>query len=49
VGMASASTRLSNSRLKQEFGLTLRYPDFHDWLDERLGDALVAEAHITAV
>lgn len=49
VGMASASTRLSNSRLKHEFGLTLRYPDFRAWLDERLDDALTAQAGIATV
>jgi nucleoside-diphosphate-sugar epimerase len=37
VGMASASTRLSNERIKQELGLALRYPSFRTWLDERLG------------
>src|SRR5262245_3864231 len=31
VGMASASTRLSNQRVKQELGLQLRYPSFQDW------------------
>ncbi|HJZ49235.1 MAG TPA: NAD-dependent epimerase/dehydratase family protein [Roseiflexaceae bacterium] len=36
VGMASASARLSNARLKQELNLTLRYPSFRTWLDERL-------------
>lgn len=38
VGMASASTRMSNQRLKQELGLKLRYPSFRDWLNERLGE-----------
>lgn len=36
VGMASASTRLSNQRMTQELEVQLRYPRFHDWLDERL-------------
>lgn len=38
VGMASSSTRLSNQRMKQELGITLRYPSFRDWLDERLAE-----------
>jgi nucleoside-diphosphate-sugar epimerase len=46
VGMASASARLSNQRIKQELGLTLRYPCFRDWLEERLGavDSIEHEA-----
>jgi nucleoside-diphosphate-sugar epimerase len=36
VGMASASVRLSNQRITQELGLSLRYPSFRVWLDERL-------------
>ena len=43
VGMASASTRVSNERLKQELGMTLRYPGFCDWLDERLGEPVIAK------
>ena len=43
VGMASASTRVSNERIKQELGLTLRYPCFRDWLDERLDDSLAVD------
>ncbi len=38
VGMASASMRLSNRRIKHDLNLTLRYPSFRDWLDERLGE-----------
>jgi nucleoside-diphosphate-sugar epimerase len=48
VGMASASTRLSNARMKQELGVKLRYPSFRTWLDERLGEQLVAEAELAA-
>jgi nucleoside-diphosphate-sugar epimerase len=36
VGMASSSARLSNRRLKEELGLTLHYPSFRDWLDQRV-------------
>lgn len=43
VGMASASTRLSNQRIKQELGLLLRYPSFRTWLDERLCEPAPAE------
>jgi nucleoside-diphosphate-sugar epimerase len=43
VGMASASARLSNQRIKQELNLTLRYPSFRDWLDERLGEPRLIE------
>lgn len=43
VGMASASARLSNERLKQELELRLRYPSFRDWLDERLGEQQARE------
>jgi nucleoside-diphosphate-sugar epimerase len=43
VGMASSSTRLNNQRIRQELGLRLRYPSFRTWLDQRLGEALVAE------
>jgi nucleoside-diphosphate-sugar epimerase len=36
VGMASASARLSNARIKHDLDMTLRYPSFRAWLDERL-------------
>ena len=36
VGMASASARLSNARIKHDLDLTLRYPSFRVWLDQRL-------------
>jgi nucleoside-diphosphate-sugar epimerase len=48
VGMASSSTRLSNQRAKQELNLTLRYPSFRTWLDERLLERDLAE-HVLAV
>lgn len=48
VGMASASTRLSNQRLKQELGMQLRYPSFRDWLDERLDASQLAEHALIA-
>lgn len=37
IGMLSASTRLSNARLKHDLGVTLRYPSYRAWIDERLG------------
>jgi nucleoside-diphosphate-sugar epimerase len=43
VGMASASARLSNARIKQDLNMTLRYPGFRTWLDERLADAAPLE------
>lgn len=43
VGMASASTRLSNTRLRQELQVTLRYPTVRDWLDERLAEDRAVE------
>jgi hypothetical protein len=46
--MASASARLSNQRIKQELGLTLRYPCFRDWLEERLA-AVDSIEHAAAV
>jgi nucleoside-diphosphate-sugar epimerase len=50
VGMASSSTRLSNRRLKDELSLTLRYPSFRNWLDERFderfGEVLPAEQEL---
>jgi nucleoside-diphosphate-sugar epimerase len=46
VGMASASARLSNARIKHDLDITLRYPSFLTWLDERLAplerEAIVA-------
>nr|PZN18792.1 MAG: epimerase [Chloroflexota bacterium] len=36
VGVASSSARVSNQRIRQEFGLTLRYPSYRVWLDEQL-------------
>jgi nucleoside-diphosphate-sugar epimerase len=36
VGMASASARLSNARIKHDLDMTLRYPSFRAWLDQRL-------------
>lgn len=43
VGMAAASVRLSNRRLREELGLTLRYPSYHTWLDERVAEAPLRE------
>jgi hypothetical protein len=46
VGMASASTRLSNQRVKQELGMQLRYPSFRDWLDEsQLAEHALVASH----
>lgn len=43
VGMASSSVRLSNRRITEELGISLRYPRFEDWLEERVAEeALVA-------
>lgn len=43
VGMASSSVRLSNRRISEELGISLRYPRFEDWLEERVAEeALVA-------
>jgi nucleoside-diphosphate-sugar epimerase len=36
VGVASSSTRVANRRLRQELGITLRYPSYNTWLDEQL-------------
>jgi nucleoside-diphosphate-sugar epimerase len=36
VGMASASARLSNARIKHDLDVILRYPSFRTWLDQRL-------------
>lgn len=44
VGVASSSARLSNRRLKEELGLTLRYPSFRDWLDQRLSEKMAGQA-----
>jgi nucleoside-diphosphate-sugar epimerase len=43
VGMASASARLSNARIKQDLNISLRYPGFRTWLDERLAGAAPLE------
>lgn len=49
VGMASASTRVSNQRLKDELALTLRYPSFRDWLDERLAEVAEVEELVSVI
>jgi hypothetical protein len=49
VGMASASTRLSNRRLKEELGITLRYPGFREWLDERFAEEVDAGREVAAM
>ncbi|HEU4327167.1 MAG TPA: NAD-dependent epimerase/dehydratase family protein [Roseiflexaceae bacterium] len=36
VGMASSSVRLSNRRITEELGISLRFPRFEDWLEERV-------------
>ncbi len=46
VGMASASARLSNARIKHDLGLTLRYPSFRAWLDQRLAPAVPIEREV---
>jgi nucleoside-diphosphate-sugar epimerase len=46
VGMASASARLSNARIKHDLSLTLRYPSFRTWLDERLALAPPIEREV---
>jgi nucleoside-diphosphate-sugar epimerase len=48
VGMASASARLSNARIKHDLDLTLRYPSFRAWLDQRLAPALPLEREVMA-
>ena len=48
VGMASASTRLSNRRIRQELGMQLRYPSFRNWLAERLGEPQFVEPELVA-
>jgi nucleoside-diphosphate-sugar epimerase len=47
VGMASASARLSNARIKHDLDLTLRYPSFRAWLDQRLAPAVPLERAVT--
>jgi nucleoside-diphosphate-sugar epimerase len=47
VGMASASARLSNARIKHDLDMTLRYPSFRSWLDERLAPATPLERAAT--
>jgi nucleoside-diphosphate-sugar epimerase len=46
VGMASASARLSNARIKQDLNLTLRYPSFRAWLDQRLAPTAPIEREV---
>jgi nucleoside-diphosphate-sugar epimerase len=48
VGMASASTRLSNQRIRDELSVQLRYPSFRAWLDEQVGEELAAEQELVA-
>jgi nucleoside-diphosphate-sugar epimerase len=48
VGMASASARLSNARIKHDLALTLRYPSFRAWLDQRLAPAAALEREAIA-
>jgi nucleoside-diphosphate-sugar epimerase len=48
VGMASASARLSNARIKEELQVTLRYPSFRVWLDERLAPVAPLEREAMA-
>lgn len=36
VGIASASARMSNQRLKHDLAMPMHYPSVYDWLDERL-------------
>jgi nucleoside-diphosphate-sugar epimerase len=36
VGVASSSARARNQRVHEELGVTLRYPSYRTWLDERL-------------
>jgi nucleoside-diphosphate-sugar epimerase len=43
VGMASASARLSNARIKHDLDMTLRYPNFRTWLDQRLAPMVPLE------
>jgi nucleoside-diphosphate-sugar epimerase len=39
VGMASASVRLSNARLKHDLEVPLRYPNCRYWIEGRMGVA----------
>jgi len=48
VGMASASARLSNARIKHDLALTLRYPSFRAWLDQRLAPVVALEREVIA-
>lgn len=36
VAMLTASVRLSNARITHDLGLTLGYPSYYHWIDERL-------------
>jgi nucleoside-diphosphate-sugar epimerase len=49
VGMASASARLSNARIKHDLDVTLRYPSFRVWLDQRLAPAAPLEREAMVV
>ncbi|NJN16244.1 MAG: NAD-dependent epimerase/dehydratase family protein [Oscillochloris sp.] len=46
IGMACASTRLSNARLKHDLPFFLRYPSYRLWLDERLPAAFAEPADL---
>src|SRR4051794_28823223 len=48
VGMASASARLSNARIKHDLALTLCYPSFRAWLDQRLAPVVALEREVIA-
>jgi nucleoside-diphosphate-sugar epimerase len=48
IGMASTSARLSNARIKHDLALTLRYPSFRVWLDQRLTPAVPLEREVVA-
>jgi nucleoside-diphosphate-sugar epimerase len=48
VGEMTASVRLSNTRLKHDLNLELRYPSYHTWLAERLGEPLELEVAVSA-
>ena len=48
VGMASASARLSNAHIKHDLALTLRYPSFRAWLDQRLAPVVTFEREVIA-
>ena len=49
VGVASSSARVSNGRIRHELGVTLRYPSYRTWLDERLPDEVDALEHELAL